>query len=178
MLLQVSKAEKSYGGETIFSGVNFEIKNTEKIAIVGRNGCGKTTFLKCLCGEESFDKGSIFKASSTTIGYLSQKVIESDEDSVLEELKKNYQNLFDMQSQMEALEEEMKEKADQTLLENYASLQESFEREGGYQWEAEMKTVFTKFGFTLDDLSKQIKEFSGGEKTRIAFVKLYLKYNN
>ncbi|WP_294027031.1 ATP-binding cassette domain-containing protein, partial [Solobacterium sp.] len=75
MLYQVSKASKYYGVDTIFEDVNFEIKGTEKIALVGRNGCGKTTFLRCMCGEEQFDKGTISQQNNTVIGYLSQKVL-------------------------------------------------------------------------------------------------------
>ena len=86
MLYQLSKAKKSYGANSIFEDINFLVKNTEKIALVGRNGCGKTTFLRCITGEESFDQANINKKNGITIGYLSQKVFLQDEIKVKDEL--------------------------------------------------------------------------------------------
>ena len=174
MLYQISKGAKYYGADTIFEDIQFEIKNTEKIAIVGRNGCGKTTFLRCMCGEESFDKGTISKSNTTTIGYLAQKVLDHDDWTVEEELKTIYQPLFALQDRMHELEEIMKTNADEKILMQYAQLQEEFEVNNGYNWESELRTVFTRFGFHEEDLKKPINEFSGGQKTRIAFVRLLL----
>lgn len=174
MLYSISSASKSYGADTIFENVTFEIKGTEKIALVGRNGCGKTTFLRCMCEEEAFDHANISKMGGTTIGYLAQKVLEHEENTVEEELMTIYQPLFDMQKKMNELEEQMKIDASEKVLNTYAELQEKFEANNGYNWEAEMKTVFTRFGFPIEELQKKIGEFSGGQKTRIAFVKLLL----
>ena len=174
MLYQVSRASKYYGADMVFEDVNFEIRGTEKVAIVGRNGCGKTTFLRCMCGEESFDKGNISKQNGVTIGYLAQKVLEHDDSTVEEELMTVYARVFDLQARMNTIEEEMTRNADEKILIQYSNLQEEFEAAGGYNWEAEMRTVFTRFGFELCDLNRKIGEFSGGQKTRIAFVKLLL----
>ena len=174
MLYQVSRASKYYGADMVFEDVNFEIRGTEKVAIVGRNGCGKTTFLRCMCGEEAFDKGNISKQNGVTIGYLAQKVLEHDDSTVEEELMTVYARVFDLQARMNTIEEEMTRNADEKILIQYSRLQEEFEAAGGYNWEAEMRTVFTRFGFDLGDLSRRIGEFSGGQKTRIAFVKLLL----
>ena len=174
MLYQVSKAAKYYGAETVFEDCNFEIRGTEKIAIVGRNGCGKTTFLRCMCGEENFDRGTVSRQNGTVIGYLAQKVLEHDERTVEEELMTIYDHVFDVQKQMHELEEQMAQDVNEKILNQYARLQEEFEAAGGYNWESEMKTVFSKFGFDLSDLKKKIGEFSGGQKTRIAFVRLLL----
>lgn len=174
MLYQVSHGAKDFGANTVFDDVQFEIRGNEKIAIVGRNGCGKTTFLRCMCGEDHFDKGNISRPNSLTIGYLSQKVLDHDENTVEQELKAVYAPLFALQKQLEALEAQMAENPDEKVMNQYADLQEKFERSGGYNWEAEMKTVFTKFGFQLEDLHRRIGEFSGGQKTRIAFVRLLL----
>lgn len=174
MLYQVSRAAKYYGAETVFEDCNFEIRGKEKIAIVGRNGCGKTTFLRCLCGEENFDRGTVSRQNGTTIGYLAQKALESDERTVEEELMTIYARVFDLQKEMNALEAQMETGADEKILSQYARLQEEFEAAGGYNWESEMKTVFTRFGFDLSDLKRKIGEFSGGQKTRIAFVRLLL----
>ena len=174
MLYQISKAAKYYGAETVFEDCNFEIRGKEKIAIVGRNGCGKTTFLRCLCGEENFDRGIISKQNGTTIGYLAQKALESDERTVEEELMTIYAHVFDLQKEMGDLEKQMEKHADEKTLAQYARLQEEFEAVNGYNWESEMRTVFTRFGFDLSDLKRKIGEFSGGQKTRIAFVRLLL----
>jgi ATP-binding cassette subfamily F protein 3 len=174
MLYQVSKAAKYYGAETVFEDCSFEIRGTEKIAIVGRNGCGKTTFLRCMCGEENFDRGAVSRQNGITIGYLAQKVLEHDERTVEDELMLIYRRVFDLQERMNDLEAQMADSADEKILNQYARLQEEFEAAGGYSWESEMKTVFTRFGFDLSDLKKKIGEFSGGQKTRIAFVRLLL----
>ncbi len=174
MLYQVSHGAKDFGANTVFEDVQFEIRGNEKIAIVGRNGCGKTTFLRCMCGEDHFDKGNISRPNSLTIGYLSQKVLDHDENTVEQELKAVYAPLFALQKQLETLEAQMAENPEEKVMNQYADLQEKFERSGCYNWEAEMKTVFTKFGFQLEDLHRRIGEFSGGQKTRIAFVRLLL----
>ena len=160
MLYQVSKASKYYGVDTIFEDVNFEIKGTEKIALVGRNGCGKTTFLRCMCGEEQFDKGTISQQNNTFIGYLSQKVLPHDERTVEEELRLIYEPVFAMQARMHELEKQMEIDASEKVLAQYATVQEQFEAMNGYHWESEMKTVFTRFGFPIEDLQKKIGELS------------------
>lgn len=174
MLYAISKASKYYGADTVFEDINFEIRGTEKIAIVGRNGCGKTTFLRCMCGEEQFDKGSISMQSGTVIGYLAQKVLEHDDWTVEQELMTIYEPLFALQKQMNVLEEKMATDYSEKIMNQYANLQEQFEAMNGYNWESEMKTVFTRFGFEIEDLQKVIGTFSGGQKTRIAFVRLLL----
>ncbi|MEE3488862.1 MAG: ABC-F type ribosomal protection protein [Bulleidia sp.] len=174
MLYQVSHASKSFGADTVFEDVQFGIKGTEKVTIVGRNGCGKTTFLKCMCGESSFDKGTVSLQNGVSIGYLAQRPLDNDEETVGEALKRVFEPVFAMQRTMEELEEKMKTSVDEKTLAKYADAQEKFEEMNGYNWESEMMTVFTKFGFTESDLQKKIGEFSGGQKTRIAFVRLLL----
>ena len=174
MLYQVSHGSKYFGADPVFEDVQFEIKGTEKITIVGRNGCGKTTFLRCLSGEMNFDQGTVSMINGTTIGYLAQKVLEHDERTAEEELKMVFAPVFEMQKELEELEETMRYDASDKVLERYARLQDRFESAGGYHWESEMMTVFTRFGFTEADLHKKIGEFSGGQKTRIAFVRLLL----
>ena len=174
MLYSISKASKAYGADEIFNDVTFEIKGTEKIAIVGRNGCGKTTFLRCMCGEESFDHANIARQNGTEIGYLSQKVLAHDDWTVEQELMTIYEPIFALQKKMNELEDKMAQDYSEKVMNQYGEAQEKFEAMNGYHWESEMKTVFTRFGFPIEQLSKKIGEFSGGQKTRIAFVKLLL----
>ncbi len=174
MLYQVSQGSKSFGADTIFEDVQFMIKGNEKITIVGRNGCGKTTFLRCITGEYAFDKGSVSIQNGIRIGYLAQQVLEHDDWTVEEELKTVFEPVFAMQRELNALEETMLTDSSDKVLARYADVQERFEAMNGYAWEAEMHTVFTRFGFTVQDLQKKVSEFSGGQRTRIAFAKLLL----
>jgi len=174
MLYSISKASKAYGADEIFNDVTFEIKGTERIAIVGRNGCGKTTFLRCMCGEESFDHANIARQNGTEIGYLSQKVLAHDDWTVEQELMTIYEPIFALQKKMNELEDKMAQDYSEKVMNQYGEAQEKFEAMNGYHWESEMKTVFTRFGFPMEQLNKKIGEFSGGQKTRIAFVKLLL----
>ena len=174
MLYQVSHGSKYFGADTVFEDIQFEIKGNEKITIVGRNGCGKTTFLRCVCGELSFDKGTVSMQNGTTLGYLAQKQLSDDELTVRETLMEVFDHIFALQDTMHQMEEKMITDVSEKLLAQYANIQEKFEALNGYNWESEMMTVFTKFGFSKDDLDRKVKEFSGGQKTRIAFVRLLL----
>lgn len=174
MKYQIHKGSKYYGANTIFEDVQFEIKNTEKIAIVGRNGCGKTTLLKAIAGVESLDKGEIHAESNLTIGYLAQTTFADDDAIVEEELEHVFDHLRALGKQLEAVTEEMTTNHSEELLNKYANLQQRYEELGGYTYHSDMMTIFTKFGFSDEDLKRRISSFSGGQKTRLAFVKLLL----
>lgn len=170
----MNKGSKFYGATSVFENANFEIKNTEKIAIVGRNGCGKTTFLKVMAEEEHLDDGSIFIEGNTRIGYLAQTTFENEELTVYEALSQVFDRVKKMELEMNEMCEQMIYDHSEELLNRYANLQHQFEELNGYAWESEMHNVLTKFQFQLDDLNRAIKTFSGGQKTRLAFVKLLL----
>lgn len=174
MSLQLIKASKAYGGDVIFSNINFEVKPTEKIAVIGRNGCGKTTLLKILSQELEMDKGDLFKPRDFQVGYLSQSNIPQDNELVRDYLEVIYKPLFEMEKQLESLAEGLKHDSTETKLNAYASLQHRFEEVGGYTYRSEMMSVFTQFGFVESDLNRHLQTFSGGQKTRIAFVRLLL----
>jgi ATP-binding cassette subfamily F protein 3 len=112
--------------------------------------------------------------NGTTIGYLAQKVLEYEDRTVEEELRTVFEPVFAMQRELESLSEKMKTDAGEKVLSRYAMVQEQFEAMNGYNWESEMRTVFTRFGFAPEDMNRKIREFSGGQKTRIAFVRLLL----
>lgn len=174
MLLQINKGTKYFGANDVFNDIQFEIKDNEKIAIVGRNGCGKTTLLKCIVQEEDLDRGNIYRSANLTVGYLSQKVIIDDNITVIEELNKAFEHIFELQKLIDEVQEQMKHDTSEKLLNKYGDLQEQFERVNGYNYKSELETVFCKFGFEKDDLYRPINTFSGGQKTRIAFVKLLI----
>lgn len=174
MLYQIHKGSKSYGANTIFEDVQFEIRNTEKIAIVGRNGCGKTTLLKAIANVEQLDRGDIHKMNNLSIGYLSQTTFANEEVCVEEELSHAFDRLKEMEQQLHELTERMSFDHSEDILNAYAKLQQSFEEAGGYTYHSELMTIFTKFGFQEADLKRPISTFSGGQKTRLAFAKLLL----
>lgn len=174
MRYQINKGSKSFGAVDLFNNIQFEIRNTEKCAIVGVNGCGKTTLMKIISGEEELSSGTIHKANDCRIGYLAQTTFTSETNSVQDELNTVFQELYAMQTQLEKLTNQMITDHSQALLDQYAKLAHQFEERGGYTIQSDILTIFTKFGFLEEDLQRPISTFSGGQKTRIAFVKLLL----
>ncbi len=174
MKYQMNKGTISYGASLVFEDVQFEVRNNEKIAIVGRNGCGKTTLLKVMMSELRLDRGEIHKISGLTIGYLAQNVFKNQEISVKEDCMEVFDKLFEIEKMMNQLTEKMADDYSDEVLNRYATLQQQFEDLGGYTWQSEMLTVFSKFGFNEEELDRPISTFSGGQKTRLAFAKLLL----
>lgn len=181
MIYQIHNGAVMYGAETILKDINFEIKNNkEKIAIVGRNGCGKTTLLKLICGEidlvkrDSDEDVYIAKTGNPRIGYLKQMTFDDETVSLETEVKKVFAPILKMQADMEALVTKMETDHSPEVVEKYTRMQEQFEYVGGYYYEKEFEIVLKKFGFTQEDKKKPLSEFSGGQRTKIAFVKLLL----
>ena len=170
----------SYGANTILEEINFEIKNKEKIAIVGRNGSGKTTLLKALIDNELLSEGigtekfSIYKEGIQTIGYLKQIDFEDESITMLDEILKIYKEIISIENKMEELSLKMQEDSSEELAKKYLKLQQTYEHMNGYSYSKEYETVISKFGFSKEDKSKKISEFSGGQRTKIAFIKLLL----
>ncbi len=180
MRYQIRHAIVRYGAETILEDVNFDIKDTEKIAVVGRNGCGKTTLLKLIAGEVQMDNldsdedCGISMAGTQRIGYLKQISFEDTEITVENEILKVFEPVFACEKRMQELTELMNENHDKSVMGEYAHLQDKMEALGGYTYRKDMETVFQKFGFALEDLQRPMGSFSGGQQTKIAFIKLLL----
>lgn len=171
-----------YGADTILSNVNFEIRNNrEKIAVVGRNGCGKTTLLKLIMGEADLVKRDsdediyIAKTGNPQIGYLKQMTFPDESLTLETEVKKVFEPIKQMQRSMDEMVVKMETDHSPELVEKYTRLQEQFNYIGGYYYEKEYEVVLKKFGFTDEDKKKALSEFSGGQRTKIAFVKLLLE---
>ncbi|ABX41343.1 ABC-F family ATP-binding cassette domain-containing protein [Lachnoclostridium phytofermentans] len=180
MVYQMKNAIIGYPGNRLLDGVSMEIKNTEKIAIVGRNGCGKTTLLQVIAGKlevdnlDSDEEFFIQADGAPSIGYLEQISFEKESITVREELLKVYEEIFTLRDKMSELTGLMKVDSSEKLLEQYAKVSDKFESLGGYSYQYEIEQIFTKFGFELPDFDREIQTFSGGQKTRIALVKLLL----
>ena len=170
----------SYGAETILEEINFEIKNKEKIAIVGRNGSGKSTLLKAIINNELLSEGigtekfNIYTEGKPTIGYLKQIDFEDDSITMLDEILKVYKDIIAVENKMEQIVSKMQENSSEELAKEYSRLQERYELLDGYTYKKEYETAINKFGFSKEDKFKKISEFSGGQRTKIAFIKLLL----
>lgn len=180
MRYQIRHALVQYGAETIIEDVNFEIHDHEKIAVVGRNGCGKTTLLKLIAGEismaniDSDETCGISMAGQQSIGYLHQISFEDGSISVKNEILKVFEPIFACEKRMQEISHLMEQKHDSSLMYEYSSLQDKMEALGGYTYQRDMETMFQKFGFELKDLERPIGTFSGGQQTKVAFIKLLL----
>ena len=180
MNYQIVNGSVSYGAETILEEINFEIKGKQKVAIVGRNGCGKSTLLKAIVNNEllsegiSAEKFNVYKEGCQNIGYLEQINFENDQNTMLEEILKEYQEIINIEIKMEELVKKMQEDNSSNLGLEYTKLHDRYELLDGYTYKKEYQTMVYKFGFNKDDLDKKICEFSGGQRTKIAFIKLLL----
>lgn len=180
MLYQICNGAVRFAAETILEHINFEIRDKEKIAVVGRNGCGKTTLLKLISGEVELSKRDsdedifIAKAGKPEIGYLKQITFENDKMTLDEEIRKVFRPILKMQEELNKMLETMNESPTEKLIQQYTALQEKFEDLGGYYYEKEYMMLLKKFGFNEEERSKLLSEFSGGQRTKIAFIKLLL----
>ena len=169
----------SYGADTILEEIDIEIKEKDKVAIVGRNGAGKTTLLNAIINNDMLEEGigeekfNVFKQGNPVIGYLRQ--IEFNEsNTLLDEVLKAYKPIIELEEKIKVLEDKLKQSTDEKLIEAYTSARDKYELIGGYTYKKEYQTIIRKFGFLADDEQKRISEFSGGQKTRIAFIKLLI----
>lgn len=180
MRYQIKGGLVQFAADTILENINFEIRDNEKIAIVGRNGCGKTTLLRLIAGMielsniDSDEGCGIAMAGKQEIGFLRQISFEDESLSIEQELLKVYEPVFAMRERMQTLEEKMQTNTDEKILEEYGRLSEAFEDAGGYTYRQDMETIFQKFGFPLENLQRPLQTMSGGQQTKIAFVKLLL----
>ncbi len=181
MRYQIKHALVQYAANTILEDVNFEIHDREKIAVVGRNGCGKTTLLKLIAGDihmnnlDSDEECGIVMAGKQEIGFLRQISFPDGEVTVEEEIKKTFAPVFACEKRMAELEELMQdEEENPALFGEYDFLQKKMEALQGYTWKRDMEVMFQQFGFALEDLQRPIGSFSGGQQTKVAFIKLLL----
>lgn len=180
MQYKIQNGAVVFGADVILKNVNFDIKNTEKIAIVGRNGCGKTTLLKLIAGEVDLHKRDsdedifIVKSGNPEIGYLKQMAFEDKTITMEEEVRKAFSKILSMQKDLEEKRRLMESDPSEQNIKIYTALHDQFVFLGGYYFEKEYEIVLKEFGFTGEDKKKRLEEFSGGQQTKIAFVKMLL----
>lgn len=180
MLLKITNGCVAFGVKVVFSGIDFEVNKGEKIALVGRNGSGKTTLLKLIIGEYELTKldngedSSITKSGNVDIGYLKQVTFEDESITLEDEVKKAYKNITGIENSLEKLLIEIETNPSGEALTKYSVLQERFRLLDGYSYKKEYEIAIKQFGFTEEDKAKQLSDFSGGQRTKIAFIRLLL----
>ena len=174
MYFSISNAKVSFGSEDLLTDINFEIKNKEKIAVVGRNGCGKTTLLRLISGEIEYEgsASSVNRSQDIQIGYLKQISFEDLTVTLEDELEKAFERFIKMKEEMDRLLETAQQGDEEAML-SYSTLEETYKNLGGYYYAKEKETLISRFGFR-EQRKKPLSEFSGGQLTKIAFMKLLL----
>jgi len=178
MLLSCNNITKAFVDEVILNHISFHLNDNDKAALIGINGCGKTTLLRIIMNELSADTGLVTVAKDKTVGYLAQNALLSSELSIYDELLTVHKELIAMESRLRSMEEEMNEKNGAELdhlVEQYTALTTRFEHAGGLQYKSELIGVLKGLGFTQDEFSKEIRTLSGGQKTRVALGKLLIQ---
>lgn len=180
MRIEIINGSVEYDGNTVLSEINFSVSDKEKIALVGRNGSGKTSILKCISGEVPLvsgtgdEKFSFSISGAPKIGYL-QQVSLNDELTFRQEILSAYKDVVELENKLQILLDKMSENPSDENVGAYSRAMERFENIGGYLYKKEYLTAVSKFGFSAEDLDKKLSCFSGGQRTKIALMKLLLE---
>lgn len=180
MQLKIQNGIVELSGEPILKNVNFEINDNSRIAVVGRNGCGKTTLLKLIAGEYKIskldsDNSAFFTISgNATIGMLSQITFKDDSVSMLEEIRSAYSDILNTKKALDEAQKIMELEASEENIKAYTNLLDTFTNLGGFYFEREYESAIKHFGFTDEEKLRPLSAFSGGQRTKIAFLKLLL----
>ena len=179
MKLKINNASFGYNGENILENFTFEINNGDKIAIIGKNGSGKTTILKILTGEielhQPDNTPKVFeKLGSPSIMTLKQMTFDNEQITLEQEILKCYEHVIEIENKLQELQKELETNYTDKLVDKFSKLNDEFERLDGYQYRSEVASILSSFGFSEADKQKRLAEFSGGQKTKIAFIKLVL----
>ncbi len=180
-MISVEHLSVEFSARPLFADVSFVINKKDRIALVGKNGAGKSTLLKILAGESTPTGGTVAIQNGTTIGYLPQVMVMSDEHTVMEEAEKAFEHISDMKELIDRLNNELAERTDyesesyMALVEKFTHESERFRMMGGMNYHAQLEKTLQGLGFATSDFNRPTKEFSGGWRMRIELAKLLLR---
>ncbi|OYS44591.1 ABC-F family ATP-binding cassette domain-containing protein [Lactobacillus taiwanensis] len=176
IIAQAQDLEQRFGGNTIFSNISFSVPDNARIGLVGPNGVGKTTLLKIMTGQQEPTSGQFTINKGLKVGYIAQENGLDEEKTIWDEMLTVFNDLIEKNKKLTKMQEQIADHPeDEELLKRYDQLAYDFEQEGGFTYQAEIKSILNGFNFKENTWNKVIGTLSGGEKTRLAFVKLLLQ---
>lgn len=176
IIAQAQDLEQRFGGNTIFSNISFSVPDNARIGLVGPNGAGKTTLLKIMTGQQEPTSGQFTINKGLKVGYIAQENGLDEYKTIWDEMLTVFNDLIEKNKKITKMQEQIADHPeDEDLLKRYDQLAYDFEQEGGFTYQAEIKSILNGFNFKENTWNKVIGTLSGGEKTRLAFVKLLLQ---
>ncbi|HLT48817.1 MAG TPA: ATP-binding cassette domain-containing protein, partial [Aequorivita sp.] len=180
-MISIDGLAVEFSGETLFSDVNFVVNENDKIALMGKNGAGKSTMMKIIAGEQTPTRGNVRAPKDAVIAYLPQHLLTNDNCTVFEEASKAFKQIFEMRDEMDRLNKELETRTDyesdayMNIITKVAELGEKYYALEEINYEAEVEKALRGLGFKRSDLHRQTSEFSGGWRMRIELAKLLLQ---
>ena len=178
MYYKIKNGSVTLGSNTVLEDIDFCIKDKEKIGIVGRNGCGKTTLLKAITGEydieSGYDEVEVISSGDFNIGYVKQNDDYRVDMKMIDYINEAFLNILDMEKKLQLLEDDISKKYSEEVLNKYNELLSRYEYMGGYKYKKEIEVILNKFDFSDDDKNKYLSEFSGGQFTKLSLIRLLL----
>ena len=178
MYYKIKNGSVTLGSNTVLEDIDFCIKDKEKIGIVGRNGCGKTTLLKAITGEydieSGYDEVEVISSGDFNIGYVKQNDGYRVDMKMIDYIKEAFLNILDMEKKLQLLEDDISKKYSEEVLNKYNELLSRYEYMGGYKYKKEIEVILNKFDFSDNDKNKYLSEFSGGQLTKLSLIRLLL----
>jgi len=178
MYYKISHGSVTLGNNTVLEDINFCVKDNEKIGIVGRNGCGKTTLLKAIVGEYEITSGyeeiDIVSSGDFNIGYVKQNDGYNLDMKMIDYIRSSFKDILDIEKKLNILENEMTTNYDEKIVSKYNDLLSRYEYVGGYKYKKEIEVILNKFDFSDKDKDRCLNEFSGGQITKLSLIRLLL----
>lgn len=180
-MISIEGLSIAFGGNTLFDNITYVINKKDRIALVGKNGAGKSTMLKIIAGLQAPTSGNVNMPKDLTVGYLPQQMNLSDTRTVMEEAEQAFSHIFELQSRIERMNTELSERTDyeseyyQELIERFSNANEQLALIGASNYQAEIEKTLIGLGFTREDFGRDTSEFSGGWRMRIELAKLLLQ---